>query len=99
MSVLIGSWEFEGPYSELAQLRSEPGIVALLSGTNDDMELIAIEESDSVKEFLERKKMNGQSRRGCNNGFATAVYYCADLNSTLRQGLVDKLIKEFDYAD
>jgi hypothetical protein len=99
MSVLIGSWEFEGPYNELAQLRCEPGIIALLSGSNDDMELIAIEESDSVKDHLERKKLTGLVRKGSKNPFATAVYYCSDLNATLRQGLVDKLVKEFGDAD
>src|SRR5215470_10851321 len=99
MSVLIGSWEFEGPFNECTELRPEPGIIALLSGTNDDMELIAIEESDSVKDHLERKKLNGQSRRGNNDPFATAVYYCSDLNATLRQGLVDKLVKEFGDED
>lgn len=99
MSVLIGSWEFEGPFNECAELRPEPGIIALLAGTNDDMELIGIEESDSVKDHLERKKLNGRARKGAINPCATAVYYCSDLNSTLRQGLIDKLVKEFDQID
>jgi hypothetical protein len=99
MSVLIGSWEFEGPFNEYAELRPEPGIIALLSGSNDDMELIAIEESDSVKDHLERKKQKRHTRKGSMNPFATAVYYCSDLNSTLRQGLIDKLVKEFDQVD
>jgi hypothetical protein len=99
MSVLIGSWEFEGPFNECAQLRPEPGIIALLSGTSEDMELIAIEESDSVKDHLERKKLGRHAQKGATNPFATAVYYCSDLNSTLRQGLIDKLVKEFDQID
>lgn len=98
MSVLIGSWEFEGPFNELADLRSEPGIVAMLSRTNDELELIEIEESESVKDYLETKNP-GFKRNAGDCGFATAVYYCADLNATLRQGLVDKLIQEFDCAD
>jgi hypothetical protein len=99
MSVLIGSWEFEGPFNEFTELRSEPGIMALLSGSNDNMELIAIEESDSVKDHLEKKTKNGRAQKGDKSDFATAVYYCSDLNATLRQGLVDKLIKEFEYSD
>jgi len=99
MSVLIGSWEFEGPFNEFAELRPEPGIIALLTGTNDDMELIGIEESDSVKDHLERKKLKRRAQKGGINPFATAVYYCSDLNSTLRQGLIDKLVKEFDQVD
>jgi hypothetical protein len=99
MSVLIGSWEFEGPYNELAELRSEPGIVALLANTNDELELIGIEESESVKDYLEKKKKNGLGRKNTSHSFATAVYYCSDLNATLRQGLVDKLIKEFEYEE
>jgi hypothetical protein len=98
MSILIGSWEFEGPYSEITDLRAEPGIVALLTSGGDDLELIAIEESESVKDYLLQKK-NGSVRRQGDCGFATAVYYCSDLNATLRQGLVDKLMKEFGDAD
>jgi hypothetical protein len=98
MSILIGSWEFEGPYNEIGDLRAEPGIVALLTLGGDELELIAIEESESVKDYLQQKKDREMRLRG-DCGFATAVYYCSDLNATLRQGLVDKLMKEFGEAE
>jgi len=96
MSVLIGSWEFEGPFSATHELRAEPGIVALLTNSDDEFELIAIDESDSVRGYLEhqRKSVLQNSDR-----LSTAVYYCSDLNSTSRQGLIDELMKEFECDD
>jgi hypothetical protein len=96
MSILIGSWEFEGPYNEITELRAEPGIVALLSCANDEVELIAIDESESVKDYLEKKAGKGARRYDGDRAISTAVYYCSDLNATLRQGLIDRLIKEFE---
>jgi len=95
MSVLIGSWEFEGPFSETHKLRAEPGIVAVLARNNNELELVEMDQSESVRDFV-KNKVKVRFDSFLNHGFATAVYYCSDLNSTLRQGLVDKLMKEFD---
>ncbi len=96
MSVLIGSWEFEGPFSATHELRPEPGIVALLTNSDDEFELVAIDESDSVQEYLEHQKKSVPHN---SDKLSTAVYYCSDLNSTLRRGLVDELMKEFECDD
>jgi citrate synthase len=98
MSVLIGSWEFEGPFSDIQDLRHEPGIVAVLARSNDELELVEIDESDSVKDFLEKRMVPKFSPSDI-DGFSTAVYYCSDLNATLRQGLVEELMKEFGDDD
>ncbi len=99
MSVLIGSWEFEGPYSKLTEFRPEPGIVAVLSCKNDELELIEIDESESVKDYLQSRHLNLAQRTTGDYGVSTAVYYCSDLNATLRQGLISKLLKEFECTD
>jgi hypothetical protein len=92
MSVLIGSWEFEGPFKEMHKLKAEPGIVALLARNKGELELVELDESDSVSEFVGRR-IKGTTHPSIT---AAAVYYCSDLNTTLRQGLVDELMKEFD---
>jgi hypothetical protein len=95
MSILIGSWEFEGPLFETQKLKAEPGIVALLTKEKDELELLELDESESVSDFVRRRiKSNAQPSVS-----ATAVYYCGDLNTALRQGLVDELMKEFEDQD
>ncbi len=96
MGVLIGSWEFEGPYSQINDLRSEPGIVALLAREQNELELVHMDESESVKEYMQTQDNTGLNFDPKYDGVETAVYYCSDLNATLRQGLINKLMKEFD---
>ena len=91
MSVLIGSWEFEGPFKETHKLKAEAGIVALLTRNKGELELVELDESDSVSDFVCRR-IKGSTNPAIS---AAAVYYCSDLNTTLRQGLVDELMKEF----
>jgi predicted AlkP superfamily phosphohydrolase/phosphomutase len=95
MTVLIGSWEFEGPFSEPNKLKSEPGIVAVLAKNNHEFELVDIDESESVREYV-KKRVTAVPPPSNDIEFSTAVYYCADLSSALRQGLINKLMKEFD---
>lgn len=98
MTVLIGSWEFEGPFNQSNELRSEPGLLAILHVDNDNMELVEIEETDSVRKFIEKHDKYHFSHRMPTDKFAVAVYYCSDLTSSLRQGLIDEVLKEFDQA-
>jgi|LakMenEpi03Aug12_release.lakeMendotaPanAssembly.Ray.scaffolds.fasta_scaffold403976_2 hypothetical protein len=96
MTVLIGSWEFEGPFDKSNELRAEPGLCAILHTASDNLELVEIEETDSVRKFIERHKTYHFSDRMPAHKFAVAVYYCSDLTSSLRAGLIDEVLKEFD---
>lgn len=93
MTVLIGSWEFEGPFVDTTQLRKEPGICAVLTAVDGEYELVEMEESESVRTFFEQHKnyiLNGEGET------AAVVYYCEDLTSALRQGLIDEVMKELE---
>lgn len=96
MTVLIGSWEFEGPFAEAAEFLHEPGIYAILSHTGSEYELLELEESESVRATLERHQRYplGGSNRALN--VSAAVYYCADLTTALREGLIEEVLKEFN---
>jgi hypothetical protein len=96
MTVLIGSWEFEGPFNKTDELRSEPGLCAILHTKNENIELVEIEETDSVRKFIEKHSKFHFSDRMPTDNFAVAVYYCSDLTSSLRQGLIEEVMKEFD---
>jgi len=96
MTVLIGSWEFEGPFTQPMEFLHEPGIYAILSCTDNEYELLEIDESESVRATLEKHDRFpfGKSTSAVN--VAAAVYYCADLTSSLREGLIEEVLKEFN---
>src|ERR1700735_5233445 len=94
MTVLIGSWEFEGPFDRQDVLRREPGLYASLIQTGDDYELVELNESSNIRATFETlQEMTPQE-----NALSIAVYYCSDLSDGLRDGLVDLVLKEFHLA-
>lgn len=49
--ILIGLHEFNGPYNALAALSTAPGLIAVLSEDNGELELMDIEEAADIQEF------------------------------------------------
>ncbi len=94
MTVLIGSWEFEGPFTQAKEILHEPGIYAILSCTESEYELLEIDESESVRATLERHDRFSIGKT--EGSLAAAVYYCADLTAALREGLIEEVLREFN---
>ena len=95
MTVLIGTWEFEGPFTKADELRDEAGLYAILTNGETEVELVELNESSHVRTSVEQLF---EATPGSEN-FSTAVYYCTDLTTSLRQGLIEEVLKEFDVAD
>jgi hypothetical protein len=95
MTVLIGTWEFEGPFARANELRNEAGLYAILSNGDKEVELVELNESAQVRASVEQLF---DVTPGSEN-FSTAVYYCTDLTTSLRQGLIEEVLKEFDVPD
>jgi hypothetical protein len=94
MTVLIGSWEFEGPFDRRDVLRREPGLYATLIQSGEDYELVELNESPNIRATFEAlQEMTPQQ-----NSLSIAVYYCSDLSDGLRDGLVELVLKEFHLA-
>lgn len=95
VTVLVGTWEFEGPFNALSELRREAGIYAVFASINDEYELLEIDESESVRDWLETHDRYFFGNYNSPVKFAVAVYYCSDLTPGLRQGLIDELLREY----
>ena len=94
MTLLIGTWEFEGPFEEIGELRDEPAIYAILAAVNGEFELVELNEADNVQHtFSTLHEVTPADRR-----VSIAVYYCSDLTDNLREGLVDIILQEFDLS-
>jgi hypothetical protein len=95
MTVLIGTWEFEGPFEVREHLREEPAIYAILSSVEDDVELVELNETENVhQQFLRLQEVTPADRQ-----VSIAVYYCSDLTDGLREGLVDIILREFELSE
>lgn len=94
MTVLIGTWEFEGPFENIGDLRDEPGIYAMLTSINNEFELVELNEADNVQHTFSTLQEVTPSDRP----LSIAVYYCSDLTDNLREGLVDVILQEFDLS-
>src|SRR5271170_1636863 len=53
MSILIGKYEFDGPYETAANLEEQPGLYAVLSHEGEDFELIHVAHADNIRERIE----------------------------------------------
>ncbi|HEY9683212.1 MAG TPA: hypothetical protein V6C86_16660 [Oculatellaceae cyanobacterium] len=94
MTVLIGTWEFEGPFENAAELRDEPAVYAILTFMNEEFELVELNEADNVQHTFKKLKDVTPADRP----LSVAVYYCSDLSDNLREGLVEIILQEFDLS-
>ena len=91
MSILIGQFEFDGPFGSVKEIRSEPGIFALLFKIrDDDYELIELNHTGNVKESL-----NCFSDVETVESVFIAVCYMDAVRED-RQRIVDEISSEFE---
>jgi hypothetical protein len=96
MSILIGKYEFDGPFNSVADLEEKPGIFAVLHCDGEDYELIHVAEADNVKERLEISQSTYTSYVG---SVLIAACYAPLSRSRERRVMVEDILREFDDED
>jgi hypothetical protein len=92
--ILIGPYEFEGPYASLDELQNKPGLFAIIATSNDEDELLAIGDSDRLKDCL--KDQVSSLSKTSSGALSTAVLYTRDLPAEQRQNIKLAVLREFD---
>lgn len=92
MSILIGKYEFDGPYDSVADLEDKPGIYAVLRCKNDEYELIHVAEAPNVKECIELSKSADQS---CPGTVMLAACYTERYGPRQRRTMVEDIQSVF----
>ncbi|SFR14207.1 hypothetical protein [Desulfoscipio geothermicus] len=77
MSIKVGGYTFEGPYSSTNSLEDRSGVYAILCTTGDanTYSLIDVGESSEVKTRVENHDRAGCWSENCLNTLRCAVYY------------------------
>ncbi len=93
MSILIGKYEFDGPFETTTGLQDRQGLYAILHCKGDEYELIHVAESDNVKECIQLSQASYSSLTG---SVLLAACYTERCGSRERKSMVAEIQKEFD---
>jgi hypothetical protein len=96
MSILIGKYEFDGPFNSVADLEEKSGLYAVLHCDGEDYELIHVSEADNIKERIETSQSAYTTYVG---SVLLAACYAPLSRSRERKMMVEDILREFDDED
>jgi hypothetical protein len=99
MGIVIGPIEFEGPYADANNLKAEPGIYAILSESKGELELVELDEANSVKNCLDTDEYTSNMRfwlETSQSNLVAAVHYTPELSRDERRNMKMRLMQEFE---
>jgi len=92
MSISIGRYEFDGPYSSVAELEEKPGIYAVLHYEGEEYDLIHVAEADNIKDRIELSQSTYTTSGG---SVLLAACYTPQSRSQERRMMVEEILREF----
>lgn len=97
MTILIGQLEFEGPFCQPTEIEAKSGLYALLCESEDEYELVEIDQSDMLPSCLENEEYASNLtflQEVCNGKIWAAVHYTDDLTTEERIELKEDLLSQ-----
>jgi len=97
MSIKIGKYTFNGPYTSTANLEDRSGVYAILcQKEGNNYNVVDVGESATVKSRVDRHDRKDCWKRNCNSTLAVAVYYTPNLQQPGRMAIEEELRKQYD---
>ncbi|MET0003657.1 MAG: hypothetical protein ABW087_08550 [Candidatus Thiodiazotropha sp.] len=95
MSIKIGNYNFDGPYTNTGNLKNLSGVYAILgrSTPGQNWSVVDIGESATVKDRVENHDRSDCWKRQGHSTLAVAAYYC---NETQRMRIERELRNKFN---
>lgn len=93
MSILLGQYEFLGPYLDPADIKNLPGLLAVLVQIGTEFELVELSESIDLRQSAQSAAFIPPS---VDSTFSFAVHYTDGLLTKEREQLRDEIMKEFN---
>lgn len=90
-SIMIGPFEFLGPWQTIADFDDQPGIVAVLAQVGNDFQLV------NLYQTADARSSAANELAGCcgANAFLLAVHY-TKMSAQCRSALVQALLSDFN---
>jgi len=96
MSISIGQYKFEGPYTTAENLEDRSGIYVILCSKNGKNFVIDVGESAEVRSRVENHDRADCWRRNCSGTLKVAVLYTPHLHATGRIEIEQEIRAKYD---
>ena len=96
MSINIGNYTFDGPYSSTNELENLSGVYAIICQKNDKDHIVDVGESATVKYRIENHDRKDCWNRNCRGKLAVAVYYTPNLHQSGRVEIEQEIRNKYD---
>lgn len=95
MSLMIGTYTFEGPYSSTEYLENRSGVYAILCQVSGENYVIDIGESSEVKNRIENHDRKDCWSKKCSGQLLVCVHYTPNLQQTGRKSIEQDLREQY----
>lgn len=95
MSIRIGKYVFEGPYTNTQLLKNNSGVYAILCNGGQSRKVVDIGESATVKERVDSHDRKVCWTRNCEKTLEVAVHYTPHLQQAGRTAIEQELRLEY----
>ena len=96
MSITIGKYTFDGPYTSANELEDRSGIYAIICQKDNKKDLIDVGESATVKSRVETHDRKDCWEKNCQGTLTVAVYYTQNLQQSGRMAIEQEIRNQYD---
>jgi len=96
MSIIVGKYTFEGPYTLTDKLEDRSGIYAIHCYRDDKYYLIDVGESAAVKSRVETHDRKDCWKRECAGTFTVSVHYTPNLQQAGRMQIEQEIRTQYE---
>lgn len=98
MSIEVGRYTFEGPYSSATYLEDRSGVYAIHCSLDAKYFLIDVGESAPLKSRVENHERAECWRRNCQGTFTVSAHYTPNLQQAGRMAIEQEIRAQFNPA-
>jgi len=96
MSITIGKYTFDGPYTSPNELEDHSGVYAIICQKDNKKDLIDVGESATVKSRVETHDRKDCWGKNCQGTLTIAVYYTPNLQQPGRMAIEQEIRNKYD---
>lgn len=96
MSIIIGKYTFDGPYTSPNELEDRSGVYIIICQKDNKKDLIDVGESATVKSRVETHDRKDCWGKNCQGTLTVAVYYTPNLQQSGRMAIEQEIRNQYD---
>ena len=97
MTIKIGRYSFEGPYTGTANLKDQGGVYTILCQNNGKYNTVDVGESETVKSRVENHDRTSCWNTNCFSSLAVAVLYTPGVSAEGRRQIEGEIRNTYNF--